>query len=205
MKTVFVDVDSQLDFLFSSGALYVPGAERILGSIAGLNRFAAARAITVISTVDAHAENDIEFKQWPHHCVAGTLGQHKAEATLLERRMVVPSGTGLLACQRAEGPLPTGAQQIIVEKQTVDVFQAPNLTRVLDALQADRYVLYGVVTEICVLYTARGLLRRGGTVELVIDAVEALTAEGSRNAIDEMVAGGARLTTVAEVTAGLER
>ena len=30
MKTVFVDVDTQIDFLFPAGALYVPGAERLL-------------------------------------------------------------------------------------------------------------------------------------------------------------------------------
>ena len=196
MTTVFIDVDSQLDFLFPSGALYVPGAERILGAIARLNRFAAAQGLSVISTTDAHTENDPEFAQWPHHCVAGTTGQHKAESTLLERRVTVPSGTALEI---------EGAQQIVVEKQTVDVFQAPNLTRVLDLLKAGRYVLYGVVTEICVLYAARGLLRRGQTVDLVTDAIEALTPEGSRRAIEEIVAAGGRLATVEQITGGRGR
>ena len=41
--------------------------------------------------MDAHAENDPEFAIWPPHCVAGTHGQHKAEATLLEKRVVVPN------------------------------------------------------------------------------------------------------------------
>ena len=58
MKTVFVDVDSQLDFLYPAGALYVPGAERIVPAIARLNQFAAGRGVPVISTTDAHAEND---------------------------------------------------------------------------------------------------------------------------------------------------
>jgi nicotinamidase/pyrazinamidase len=204
MKTAFIDVDSQLDFLFPAGALYVPGAERILGSIARLNRFAAAQGIAVISTVDAHTENDIEFEQWPHHCVAGTTGQHKAESTLLKGRVTVPSAGQAKACP-TPGTEIGGAQQIIVEKQIVDVFQAPNLTRVLDGLKADCYVLYGVVTEICVLYAARGLLRRGGTVELVTDAIEALTPEGSRSAIQEIVAGGGRLTTVEQITGGRGR
>ena len=206
MRTVFVDIDSQLDFLFPSGALYVPGAERVLGSIARLNRFAAAQGIPVVSTTDAHTRNDPEFAQWPHHCVAGTTGQHKAESTLLERRVTVPSGTrqggagfSLPTTGQEAGPT---AQQIIVEKQTVDVFQAPNLTRVLDRLQAGRYVLYGVVTEICVLYAARGLLKRGQTVEVVADAIAALTPEGSRRAIEEIVALGGRLATVAEITGG---
>ena len=197
MITVFVDVDSQLDFLFPSGALYVPGSERILPAIARLNRYAAAQGMTVVSTTDAHAENDPEFAQWPHHCVAGSAGQHKAESTLLERRVTVPNRACAIETE--------GAQQIIVEKQTVDVFLAPNLTRVLDRLKADRYVLYGVVTEICVLFAARGLLQRGQRVEVATDAIEGLTPEGSRRAIEEIVAGGGRLATVEEITGGRGR
>ena len=34
MSAVFFDVDSQLDFLYPAGALYVPGAERIVPAIA---------------------------------------------------------------------------------------------------------------------------------------------------------------------------
>ena len=37
----------------------------------------------------------------------------------------------------------------------------PNLARLLDRLDAGRYVVYGVVTEICVLHAVRGLLRAG--------------------------------------------
>ena len=112
MATVFVDVDSQLDFLFPAGALYVPGAERTVPNIARLNRHAAGNGIPVISTVDAHTESDPEFRVWPHHCIAGTHGQRKAESTLLDRRIVIPN---------RECPLGlAGAQQIIIEKQNVD-------------------------------------------------------------------------------------
>ena len=118
MKTIFFDIDTQLDFLYPAGALYVPGAERIVPAIARLNRHAAAHGIPVISTTDAHPEDDPEFRIWPPHCVAGTTGQRKAEATLLEKRVVVPNREHDLAVH--------GAQQIIVEKQHVDVFTAPN-------------------------------------------------------------------------------
>src|ERR1041384_3260541 len=91
MKTVFFDIDSQLDFLYPAGALYVPKAERIVDAISRLNRYAAGQGIPVVSTTDAHSENDPEFQIWPHHCVAGTNGQRKAEATLLERRVVIPN------------------------------------------------------------------------------------------------------------------
>uniref|UniRef100_Q01XY4 nicotinamidase n=1 Tax=Solibacter usitatus (strain Ellin6076) TaxID=234267 RepID=Q01XY4_SOLUE len=191
MKTLFFDIDSQLDFLYPAGALYVPGGERVVPAIARLNRHAAAHGIPVISTVDAHTEDDPEFKIWPHHCVAGTTGQHKAEATLLERRVLVPNAPCELAIE--------GAQQVIVEKQNVDVFTAPNLTRVIERLGAERFVVYGVVTEICVLFAARGLLKFGKPVVVVIDAVETLRAEDSAQALAEIGAGGGTFARTADL------
>ena len=190
MGTVFFDVDSQLDFLYPSGALYVPGAERVMPTIARLNRHAAAHSIPVISTTDAHGENDSEFRVWPPHCIAGTTGQHKAEATLLDRRIVIPNR-----------PCPldlNGARQIVVEKQHVDVFTAPNLQRIVDLLAADRYVVYGVVTEICVLFAARGLLNSGKRVVVVTDAVETLNPADSARALEEITAAGGTLALAAE-------
>lgn len=191
MSTLFFDIDSQLDFLYPSGALYVPGAERIVPAIARLNRYAAERGIPVISTTDAHAEDDVEFRQWPHHCVAGTLGQRKAEETLLAQRVVIPNRDCELSLE--------GARQVVIEKQTVDVFAAPNLRRVIDRLEGDRFVVYGVVTEICVLFAARGLLKFGKPVTIVTDAIETLRAQDSERALAEMQAGGATLASVQQV------
>jgi nicotinamidase/pyrazinamidase len=191
MKTVFIDVDSQLDFLYPAGALYVPGAERLVPNIARLNRHAAAHGIPVISTVDAHSENDVEFQVWPHHCVAGTTGQHKAEPTLLERRIVVPNAPCDLGID--------GVHQIVIEKQHVDVFTAPNLLRVIERLEADRFVVYGVVTEICVLYAARGLQKLGKSVVVVNDAVETLDARDSERALAEIGSAGGTLARTAEI------
>jgi nicotinamidase/pyrazinamidase len=191
MNTVFVDVDTQLDFLYPSGALYVPHAERIVPAVARLNRHAAANGIPVVSTTDAHSENDIEFQIWPHHCVAGTWGQRKAEQTLIPNRIVIPN---------RDVPIDL-APQIIVEKQTVDVFQAPNLARVIDRLAADRFVVYGVVTEICVLFAVRGLVKYGKPVTVVTDAVETLAEENGRNALAEARSLGATLCTSQEVCA----
>jgi nicotinamidase/pyrazinamidase len=201
MKTVFFDIDTQLDFLYPAGALYVPGAERIVPAIARLNRHAAQRGIPVISTADAHLEDDVEFKTWPRHCVAGTIGQHKADSTLLEKRVVIPNRAFI----RRPGGRPgfcdlaiENAQQIVVEKQTVDAFAAPNLSRILDRLAADRYVVYGVVTEICVLHAARGLLKTGKPVAVVTDAIEGLKAEDSKRALEEIRAAGGALIAVGQ-------
>jgi len=196
MTTVFVDVDSQLDFLYPAGALYVPRAERIVPAIAHLNRYAAQNRIPVISTTDAHFEDDPEFRVWPRHCVAGTLGQRKAESTLLDRRVTIPNRDCELAIE--------GAQQIIVEKQTVDVFAAPNLGRVVYRLPADRYVVYGVVTEICILYAVRGLHKLSKPVIVVTDAIETLKAEDSARALAEIRSLGSKCAELGEVTSLLE-
>lgn len=143
MKTVFFDVDTQVDFLFPSGALYVPGAEAILDRVTRLNRHAASRGIPVISTIDAHSEDDPEFRVYRHHCVVGTVGQRKPAATLLENRVVVPN----TSCDRV-GP------QVLLEKQKLDCFTNVNLDVLLERWGAERYVVYGVVTEICVKFAA---------------------------------------------------
>jgi len=176
MKTVFFDVDTQNDFMLPAGALYVPGAERMISVIARLNRWAGEHSIPVVSTTDAHAENDPEFSQWPPHCVAGTAGQRKPPATLLG-----------------------GAGQIFIETQTLDCFASPDLAGVLERLGADRYVVYGVVTEYCVRLAALGLLKTGARVELVTDAVMGLNAADAAKALDEIQRAGGQLTTVAEV------
>jgi nicotinamidase/pyrazinamidase len=192
MKTIFFDIDSQLDFLYPAGALYVPGAERIVPAIERLNRHAAIYDIPVVSTIDAHPENDPEFKVWPAHCVTGTIGQHKAETTLLDKRVVVPNQDGELAIE--------GVQQIIVEKQHVDAFTVPNLTRVIERLAADAFVVYGLVTEVCVLHAARGLLKYGKPLTIVTDAIAPLAGEASERALAEIRAAGGRMALTSEIT-----
>lgn len=191
MKIVFFDVDTQYDFLSPSGALSVPGAVRVLPAVARLNRWAAANGAVVVSTMDAHSENDREFQIWPGHCVAGTLGQRKHESTLLERRVVVPS-------QRAPFDI-AGAQQVILEKQSLNCFDNANLDAVLAALGADRYVVYGVATEYCVALAARGLLTTGKPVAIVTDAIETLKREDGDAALREFTEEGGWLTRVADI------
>ena len=191
MKAVFVDVDTQLDFLYPAGALYVPGAERLVPAIGRLNRYAASQGIPVLSTADAHTENDPEFEHWPPHCIVDTTGQHKASATLLDKRVVVPN-------RDCEFSL-DGAQQVIVEKQSVDVFKARNLERVLQILNADRYVVYGVVTEICVASAVRGLLAMKKSVTVVADAIKELRAEDATRTLEEIRAFGGTVSSISDV------
>jgi nicotinamidase/pyrazinamidase len=184
---LFFDVDTQIDFLEPSGALYVPGAEAIVPPVAALNQFAASHGIPVISIMDAHAVDDTEFRDWPPHCVAGTPGQRKPASTLIEPRVVVPNTPGL--------PDIAGARQILIEKQTLDCFTNVNLRALLDRFGAGRYVVYGVVTEICVKFAAFGLLRMGLQVSIVTDAIKELDPSAAAKVLAEFTAAGGVLTT----------
>ena len=154
MRTLYVDVDTQQDFVFPSGALYVPGAEQILARVAELNREAITGGHTLLATMDAHTENDPEFSAWPHHCVAGTLGQRKPEMT------IVPG-------------------MRILTKQNVNCFTNPEMDAMLREGAFTHAVVYGVVTEICVRHAVNGLLDRGLKVEIRSDAIKELDANSA--------------------------
>ena len=186
MKTVFFDIDTQIDFLFPAGALYAPGAEKILGTVAKLNHHAAKHGIPVVSTMDAHSENDPEFRDWPHHCVVDTFGQQKPASTLLEKRVIVPNSPGV--------PNLALIDQILLEKQTFSALSNVNFALLIDLFAADRYVVYGVVTEVCVKFAALGLLETGKRVEIVTDAVCALNENDGAKVLADFTAAGGHLT-----------
>jgi nicotinamidase/pyrazinamidase len=187
VKTVFFDVDTQIDFMYPAGALYAPGAERMIPVIAKLNQRAAETGAVVISSMDAHRENDPEFREWPPHCVVGTVGQQKPASTLLAKRIVIPPAD---VAERIDG-----YEQILLEKRHLDVFTNPNLDSILQALGAERYVVYGVVTEYCVRLAAFGLLKTGERVEIVTDAIRSLNESEGERVLSEFTAAGGVLTT----------
>ena len=189
MKTVFFDVDTQIDFMYPAGALYAPGAELIIPAISRLNRRAAETGAVVISSMDAHRENDPEFHQWPAHCVVDTVGQHKPASTLLDKRIVIPPAE---VAERIDG-----YQQILLEKRRIDVFTSPNLAWIIEALNADRYLVYGVVTEYCVKFAAFGLLKTGKPVEIVTDGIRSLSESDAQRVLNDFTAAGGTLTTTA--------
>ena len=189
MKTVFFDVDTQIDFMYPAGALYAPGAEQIIPVIAKLNQRAAETGAVVISSMDAHRENDPEFREWPAHCVVGTVGQQKPASTLLPKRIVIPPAD---VAERIDG-----YEQILLEKRHLDVFTNPNLDSILQALGAERYVVYGVVTEHCVRLAAFGLLKTGKRVEIVTDAIRSLNENDGERVLNDFTTAGGVLTTSA--------
>jgi nicotinamidase/pyrazinamidase len=196
-RLLFWDVDTQFDFIHPAGKLYVPGAETIISNLQRLTAFAVQHGIPIVASTDAHLETDPEFSQYPLHCLAGTLGQKKVEGTLFPHPFIIPN-------RKIDLPGDLGCySEIILEKQTVDVFTNPNTDSVLNLLGDREIILYGVVTEICVDRTARGLILRDHRVHLVEDAIRHIDSHLGHATIQYVRRHGGRLLTTSEVLAGV--
>ena len=198
MEFLFWDVDTQIDFLSPRGKLYVPGAEKIIPNLRRLTKYAADHRMPIVSSTDAHVQNDPEFSQYPPHCLVGTEGQKKVEETLLAEHLIVPN-------RLIDLPREIEYPQIVVEKQAFDVFTNPNIDALLKALGKREIVLYGVVTEICVDRAARGLIQRGYRVNLVQDAIQHLNSELGSATIDYVRQHQGQILSTGDVLEGLPR
>jgi nicotinamidase/pyrazinamidase len=198
-KTVLWEVDAQADFMLPGGKLYVPGAEKIIPRIARLVNAATETATFIVSSGDAHTENDPEFKNFPPHCIAGTPGARIIREGLVAGFRTIPNDTS------RELPKDVlSSPQIIFEKQTLNVFDNPKAAALVERLPADtQYIVFGVVTEFCVQFAAKGLLDRHRKVAIVKDAIEALSPEAARQSLAELQSQGARLITTDEALAKL--
>jgi nicotinamidase/pyrazinamidase len=203
-KIILWDVDTQADFILPGGKLYVPGAEKLLPNFNRLTEAARDGRAFLVSSGDSHTAEDPELRTWPPHCMRGTPGAGIVPETITRHFFVVPNRPGAL--------LPADLarfQQVILEKQTLNVFDNPNtdavLARIREFTDPDaEFVVFGVVTEYCVKAAAKGLLERGRRVAIVTDAIETIKSEDGQRTLDELRAAGARLVTTDQALAQLE-
>jgi nicotinamidase/pyrazinamidase len=196
-KVVFWEVDTQADFMLPGGKLYVPGAEKLLPNIRRLTDAARQGRVFLISHGCYHTKDDPEFKIFPPHCVKGTPGSAYVPEALADKVLIVPN--------EPDAKIPKDLspyQQILLEKQTLDVFQSRHAEELLKRFDSNtEFVVFGVVTEYCVQFAAKGLLERARRVSVVQDAIETLKSEDSDRTIAELRAVGARFITTDQALA----
>lgn len=193
-STAFIDVDTQFDFMRPEGGLYVPGAETLAGNLAQLIHYAKAHQIPVIASADAHLPDDPEFNVFPSHCVKGTPGQLRVDATHDPEARVIPNHSHELALG--------DTRSVVLEKVVFDMFDNPNTEAVLRHFGASDYVVFGVATDYCVRAAALGLRQRGYNVTVVSDAIKAVTPAGETATLAEFAQAGIALKRTAEITGG---
>ena len=198
-KFILWEVDAQVDFMLPGGKLYVPGAEKIIPNIKRLVNVAREGHALLISSSCSHTPDDPEFQTFPPHCLRGTPGARIVPEGLAEDVSTIPTN--------ATFKLPTDLfnhQQIVIEKQVLDVFSNPHTNAIVEKLPHDaEFVVFGVVTEYCVGLAAKGLLDRGRKVAIVTDAIETLKADEGHRTVSNLTARGARLTTTSEALAAI--
>jgi nicotinamidase/pyrazinamidase len=164
---VFVDIDTQRDFLEPTGALYVSGSREILPNLRRLTAFARTHHVPTLATACAHSADDPELTQFPRHCMTGTEGQRRVSQTYRSDSVV------LEPTERLTGELPV---HLTLNKQEFDVFSRPDADELVARYNecSPIFVVYGVATDYCVRAAVEGLLARRCRVAIVADAVRAI-------------------------------
>lgn len=200
-NVIFVDIDTQHDFMDPCGTLHVPQAEQIVPNLKRLFAAAIEHGVPVVSTADYHTQDDPEFTTYgfPAHCVAGTPGAQRRSETLMADRAVVDPQ------ERVEDVAALLGQyaQVIFRKRALDVWTSVSARRLRDQVDAAAWYVFGVATDYCVKSAAVGLAKAGKPTYVVADAVKAITPEGETAAIDEMKAAGVTFVTTDDVLRAL--
>jgi nicotinamidase/pyrazinamidase len=202
VTTILWDVDTQVDFMELGGKLYVPGAEEAVPAMARLVAAARSAGVVHVASADDHELTDAEIAgepdyatTYPPHCLRGTRGARKIRET--DQQDPVPLGMERVPSRYLRG------REFLLLKKSFDVFTNPNADALLEALDPDEVVVFGVATDVCDDAAIRGLLDRGRRVRFVEDASRGL--DETRTAACEAVwrERGVAFTTAEEVTASL--
>jgi nicotinamidase/pyrazinamidase len=205
--TVLWDVDTQIDFVDPRGKLAVPRANELVETFEKLVDAARAAGVVHVASADDHELTDPEISDrpdfrntYPPHCLRGTRGAEKVMETKQRDPLplsLVPYPPGLVA------GLVRGRREILLLKKNFDVFTNPNTDPVLNVLDPDDIVVFGVATDVCDDAAIRGFLRRGRRVRFVEDAARGLDAQKVQECTSAWREQGVEFTTAEEVIRSL--
>lgn len=164
MSDVVIVVDMQRCFLEDDQSLYAgPEARDIIPRVRELLKREVQRGSEIFFTADNHAENDLEFKMWPRHCVAGT---QDAE--------IIPELE------------PWVKSDHVIRKRRYSAFFETNLADRLARLKPGTVKVAGICTDICVMHTVADLRNRDYHVMVYEDGLASFDAESHRFGLRHM-------------------
>lgn len=162
MANAVLVIDMLRCFLEEGHPLYCGDkARRIIPNIQRLLERELARGSKVFFICDHHDPDDLEFKMFPPHCIAGT-----------EEAEVIPE----LAKYPGE----------VIPKKRYSGFYGTQLERKLKELKPDKLIICGVLTNICVMHTTADARNRDYQVEVPVNCVASPNEEAHRFALEHM-------------------
>ena len=168
MKILIV-VDMLNDFLLPDGKLYCgPTAEAIISGVKAKVQEYVKNGEPIIFLADAHDEEDLEFKRFRKHCVAGTDG-----AEIIKEIWDVVKAYGNFE---------------VMEKTRYSGFYGTDLDDAVDFGKPDLAEVVGICTSICVMDTVGGLANRDYKINVYKDMVADFDPEMHEMALKRMEA-----------------
>ena len=204
MGTIFWDEDTQNDFIKKDGKLSIEGAEAILDNLEKLTRYARQRGIQIVASVCDHTLEDDEisdqpdFEQtYPPHCIRGTEGQQNVYQTKPQNPLFITSESRR---EELKERLDRHTGEIVIKKNDFDVFSNPSTATVLEILEPDKIIVYGVALDVCVRCVVEGFLQRSqGQVILVQDATRAIREEQRAPLLADWTKRGVKIVSTEEI------
>ena len=167
-ETALIVVDVQNDFAHPDGALYVPGAERVIANINHAIRQAREHGAAVIFTQDWHPPDTPHFEKdggiWPVHCVEDTWGARFHVDLRLDPGPVIQKGF--------DGS--DGYSAFHTRDPRSGLQEETGLESMLFDASVERCVVVGLATDYCVKETVLDARRSEFEVVVPTNAVAAV-------------------------------
>ena len=192
---VFVDIDTQRDFLDPAGALYVAGSVEILPNLRRLTDFAIDHKIPILATACSHHPDDPELTIFPPTALRIRPDKHEC------RRQPARPLSFWMSRSVSTGELPP---HLTLLKRELNVFSRSDTDELVARYNRDSptWVVYGVATDYCVRAAVDGLMQRHCKVAIVVDAIRAIDASAEASLLSGFARAGAVLT-LTEVVCGV--
>jgi len=173
MANAVLVIDMLRGFLEEGYPLYCGAkARQIIPNIQGLLEQELAQGAKVFFICDHHDPDDLEFKMFPPHCIAGTV-----EAEVIPELAQYPG-------------------EVIPKRRYSAFFDTP-LEEKLKELKPEKIIVCGVCTNICVLHTVANARNRDYQVEVPLDGVASFDEKAHHFALEHMdKVLGAKLITL---------
>jgi nicotinamidase/pyrazinamidase len=162
MVNAVLVIDMVRGFMEEGYPLYIGAKARgIIPMIQKLLDRELARGSKIYFICDNHDPDDLEFKMFPPHCIAGTK-----EAEVIPELAGYPGD--------------------VIPKKRYSGFYGTTLEEKLRKLKSDTLIICGVLTDICVMHTTADARNRDYAVEIPVNCVASSDEAAHRFALEHM-------------------